>query len=134
MNKLTDFNTFANPRIVIILCLFALAGCTAGPWQREFWHPPAASGVAPLADGAKTYPIPRLGETKGEWPVLGDVPARPPRPEVDVAAQQQALASDKAEAETAAAAARTASSPEGAARPVVSALQPPTVPPEVVVE
>lgn len=86
-------------RFLMVAPLF-LCGCTLGPWEKDFWHPPAAHGAAPIADGP-THPIPRAtGDNLQKWPKLGTVPERPapPATAAEIAAQTNALEADRAAA------------------------------------
>jgi hypothetical protein len=110
--------------VALLLLLLALPACTVGPWQKEFWQPPAASGIVPIESG-KSYPITRAtGEGQG-WPNLADVPAREPVPlgaaQADAALAE--LVADRANASQPALAATV--TPEGIA------LVAPTPPPEI---
>lgn len=78
-------------KVGALLLLAFLSGCTAAPWEHDFWSPPAATGAAPIHEGP-VYPIRRAEGKVDEWPNLGDVPAREPVPKdaaAQVAAQQQ---------------------------------------------
>lgn len=85
---------FANHRaakICTILVLVVLTGCTVAPWERDFWHPPAASGIAPITSGEPHPTIKRLDGSSSQWRELGEVPERPAPPNT-AEEQAQALA------------------------------------------
>ena len=79
--KLILTNSGVTANCLLALGLLALPGCTYAPWERDFWHPPAASGAAPIEEG-QAYPMTRAtGENLPQnWPNLGDVPARTAAP------------------------------------------------------
>jgi hypothetical protein len=122
MRNLTHPRRGAN--LPLFAVLLALSACTVGPWERAFWHPPAASGTAPIESG-KTYPIARAEGQATGWPNLADVPARetaPFTPE-QVTSETLGLEADRASASQPAMAAK--------ATPAGSALVVPTPPPEI---
>lgn len=114
--------------LLIASLLLALPGCTAAPWERDFWHPPAAKGADPIKGQA--YPIQRAsGEDMGDkWPNLADVPAKldNPLPEADANAQLSQLAAERdgAAGQAAAGAARSSSD-------LTVPSQAPSTPPEL---
>lgn len=97
---LTNLYTFA--KRFLLICPIFLTACTIGPWEKEFWSPPAAHGAAPIQDGSN-YPIQRAtGETDAKWPKLGEVPDRPnpPLTEQEIATQMEQLEKDRQKATT----------------------------------
>jgi len=113
--------------------LLALPACTAGPWEREFWHPPAATGVAAIENGP-IYPIERAAGTQSQWPNLADVPARQPVPvdQAVVTQDMQELQKDRAAAQGADAIVRQSApaASVGATTPAAGAIVIPQTSPE----
>lgn len=105
MNIATD-GSFAKAGALLLLAV--LCGCTAAPWEHDFWVPPAASGAAPITEGP-SYPIRRAEGNAEEWPNLGDVPDREPMPRTlaDQQAKQRELEAIRASAQAADAVLRT---------------------------
>lgn len=116
------------------IIILALPACTVGPWEKEFWSPPAASGAAPIEGQA--YPIRRAtGEGSG-WPNLGDIPMRQAAPlsAADEARELQALTADRAsgQALAASAAAPAPAAPRSSTSGEIAVpAQPPTPPAEI---
>lgn len=105
MNIATD-GSLAKAGALILLAV--LCGCTAAPWEHDFWVPPAATGAAPITEGP-IYPIRRAEGNAEEWPNLGDVPEREPLPRTlaDQQAGQRELEAIRASAQAADAVLRT---------------------------
>lgn len=99
-HSLTNNKALANSLLALIV--LALPACTVAPWEHDFWHPPAATGVVPIADGS-SYPVTRAsGEGLGDnWPNLADVPEKVanPLPAATAGTQLDELASDRAAAQ-----------------------------------
>jgi hypothetical protein len=85
------FANLSAAKICTILVLVVLTGCTVAPWERDFWHPPAATGIAPITGDAPHPTIKRLDGSSSQWRELGEVPERPVPPNT-IEEQAQALA------------------------------------------
>ncbi len=108
--------------LALLFCVL-LAGCTVGPWDKAFWNPPSATGIAPITSGP-SYPIKRIDGTSSNWPNLGDVPEKPAKPNTE-AEQAAAVAALNAQREAAQKLANPSAAPQPA--PTLPAL--PTTPP-----
>jgi hypothetical protein len=119
--------------LLLAVILLALPACTVGPWEKEFWHPPAATGVAPIE--GQSYPLRRAAGEFESWPDLADVPARQPAPlsAADEARELQALTADRAsgQAQAAAVALAPAAPRSSTSGEIAVPAQPPTPPAEI---